>query len=86
SHLCCGSAGSYSLLEPEIAGALRARKLTNIRSVQPDVIATSNIGCLQHLGGADAPPIVHVAELVDWAEGGPVPRALSALAQAQPSR
>jgi glycolate oxidase iron-sulfur subunit len=75
-HLCCGSAGSYSILQPEIANALRERKLANIRSVRPDVIATSNIGCLQHLSGRDAPPIVHIAELLDWAEGGPIPPAL----------
>jgi glycolate oxidase iron-sulfur subunit len=72
-HLCCGSAGSYSLLQPQIAVRLRERKLENIRAVKPDVIATSNIGCLQHLSGADAPPIVHLAELLDWAEDGPQP-------------
>jgi glycolate oxidase iron-sulfur subunit len=77
SHLCCGSAGSYSLLQPEIARALRARKLANIETLAPDAIATSNIGCLQHLRGPDAPPIVHIAELIDWAEGGPEPRALA---------
>ena len=77
-HLCCGSAGSYSILQPEIASALRARKLENIRAVHPDVIATSNIGCLQHLSGPDAPPILHIAELLDWAEGGPVPQAMAA--------
>ncbi|MBV8799834.1 MAG: glycolate oxidase iron-sulfur subunit, partial [Alphaproteobacteria bacterium] len=75
-HLCCGSAGSYSILQPEIANLLRGRKLENIRAIGPDVVGTSNIGCLQHLRGADAPPIVHLAELLDWAEGGPVPRAL----------
>ncbi|HEY4115513.1 MAG TPA: heterodisulfide reductase-related iron-sulfur binding cluster [Rhizomicrobium sp.] len=79
-HLCCGSAGSYSLLQPEIAHALRERKLANIGTVQPDVIATSNIGCLQHLSGPDAPPVVHLAELLDWAEGGPTPRPLTPLA------
>jgi len=72
-HLCCGSAGSYSLLQPDIASALRDRKLENIHSVKPDVIATSNIGCLQHLSGRDAPPIAHIAEVLDWAEGGPRP-------------
>ncbi len=76
-HLCCGSAGSYSLLQPEIADALRARKLANIETLAPDVIANSNIGCLQHLRGPDAPPVVHIAELIDWAEGGPEPRALA---------
>jgi glycolate oxidase iron-sulfur subunit len=69
-HLCCGSAGSYSILQPEIAGRLRARKLANIAPLKPDVIATANIGCLHHLSGPDAPPVVHLAELIDWAEGG----------------
>jgi glycolate dehydrogenase iron-sulfur subunit len=80
-HLCCGSAGSYSILQPEIANALRQRKLDNIRSVKPDLVVTSNIGCLQHLKGPDAPPIVHIAQLLDWAEGGPMPKALHARAQ-----
>lgn len=75
-HLCCGSAGSYSILQPEISGRLRARKLGNIGSLHADVIATSNIGCLNHLAGSDAPPVVHLAELVDWAEGGPEPLAI----------
>src|SRR5262249_40134453 len=69
-HLCCGSAGSYSILQPEIAARLRARKLANIAALKPDVIATANIGCLHHLSGPDAPPVVHLAELIDWAEGG----------------
>jgi glycolate oxidase iron-sulfur subunit len=72
-HLCCGSAGSYSILQPQIADALRARKLANIAALKPDAIATANIGCLHHLGGPDAPPIVHLAELVDWADGGAAP-------------
>jgi glycolate oxidase iron-sulfur subunit len=76
-HLCCGSAGSYSILQPEISGQLRARKLGSIASLNVDAIATSNIGCLNHLSGSDAPPVVHVAELLDWAEGGPLPLALS---------
>jgi glycolate oxidase iron-sulfur subunit len=78
-HLCCGSAGSYSILQPEISGQLRARKLGNIAMLNADVIATSNIGCLNHLSGSDAPPIVHLAELIDWAEGGPMPLALGQL-------
>jgi glycolate oxidase iron-sulfur subunit len=77
SHLCCGSAGSYSILQPELAGQLRARKLSNIAAVKPDVIATANIGCLHHLSGPDAPPILHIAELIDWAEGGSAPAVLS---------
>ncbi|HEY1711241.1 MAG TPA: glycolate oxidase subunit GlcF [Rhizomicrobium sp.] len=76
-HLCCGSAGSYSILQPEIASALRARKLSNAARVAPDVIATGNIGCLNQLSGPDAPPVVHLAELIDWAEGGPMPIALA---------
>jgi glycolate oxidase iron-sulfur subunit len=76
-HLCCGSAGSYSILQPDIAAALRARKLSNAASVAPDVIATGNIGCLNQLSGPDAPPVVHLAELIDWAEGGPAPAALA---------
>jgi glycolate oxidase iron-sulfur subunit len=76
-HLCCGSAGSYSILQPEIAGALRARKLGHIALLHADVIASPNIGCLSHLSGPDAPPVIHPAELIDWAEGGPVPAALA---------
>ncbi len=76
AHLCCGSAGSYSLLQPDMASRLRARKLAHIASVAPDAIASANIGCLLHLSGADAPPVVHPAELLDWAEGGPKPAGL----------
>jgi glycolate oxidase iron-sulfur subunit len=76
-HLCCGSAGSYSILQPEISGRLRARKLENIALLNAEVIATSNIGCLNQLAGSDAPPVVHFAELLDWAEGGPEPLALA---------
>ncbi len=82
-HLCCGSAGSYSILQPELSGRLRARKLGNIAATKPDVIATANIGCLHHLAGDDAPPIVHLAELVDWAEGGPAPDFLAVMEKAR---
>jgi glycolate oxidase iron-sulfur subunit len=85
-HLCCGSAGSYSLLQPDIAGQLRARKLANAASVAPDVIATANIGCLTHLSGPDAPPVVHIAELIDWAEGGPKPAMPDRLAKETAAR
>jgi glycolate oxidase iron-sulfur subunit len=71
AHLCCGSAGSYSLLQPAIADELRARKLAAIRSTGASVIASANIGCLTHLGGEL--PTVHIAELLDWAGGGPKP-------------
>ena len=76
-HLCCGSAGSYSILQPEISGRLRARKLGNIALLNAEAIATANIGCLNHLSGSDAPPVVHLAELLDWAEGGPEPVAMN---------
>jgi glycolate oxidase iron-sulfur subunit len=71
AHLCCGSAGSYSLLQPEIAEQLRARKLAAIRSTGAEVIASANIGCLTHLAGEL--PTVHIAELLDWAGGGKRP-------------
>ncbi len=75
-HLCCGSAGSYSLLQPELAASLRGRKLGHIAALGPDAVVSTNIGCLDHLSGPDAPPLVHLAELIDWSEGGPVPAAL----------
>ncbi len=81
-HLCCGSAGSYAILQPEISRRLRDRKLDHVRTLAPDVIATGNIGCLNQLSGPDAPPVVHLAELIDWAEGGPLPHALARTAVA----
>jgi glycolate oxidase iron-sulfur subunit len=71
AHLCCGSAGSYSLLQPLIAEELRARKLAAIRSTGAQIIASANIGCLTQLAGEL--PTVHIAELLDWAGGGPKP-------------
>jgi len=75
SHLCCGSAGTYSILQPELASQLRARKLGNIAAAEPDVLVSGNIGCLQHLAAGEGldQPILHIAELLDWAEGGPRP-------------
>ena len=72
SHLCCGSAGTYSILQPELSSALRDRKLGNIAAAEPDVLVSGNIGCLQHLaaGAGKLQPILHLAELLDWAEGG----------------
>lgn len=74
-HICCGSAGTYNLMQPEIAGQLRARKLDNIRRTRADVIAAGNIGCMTQLAG-DALPVVHTVELLDWMAGGPKPEAL----------
>ena len=77
-HICCGSAGTYNLLQPEIANRLRARKVANIERIRPDVIATGNIGCITQIGKGTGIPIVHTVELLDWATGGPMPEALSA--------
>ncbi|MBU3673001.1 MAG: glycolate oxidase subunit GlcF [Sinobacteraceae bacterium] len=77
AHLCCGSAGSYSLLQPDIADALRERKLAALHRTQPDVIVTGNVGCAVHLAAAAGVPVLHTVELLDWAYGGPVPDALA---------
>jgi len=71
-HLCCGSAGTYNLLQPAIAGRLRERKLGNLKATRPDVIAAGNIGCITQLSG-DGVPVVHTVELLDWMTGGPKP-------------
>ena len=77
SHICCGSAGTYSLLQPEMSTQLRDRKARNIESVQPDVIATGNIGCITQIERATGIPIIHTVELLDWSTGGPRPAQLS---------
>ncbi len=77
AHLCCGSAGTYNILQPEIANALRDRKVANIARVKPDVIAAGNIGCIAQIGSGTTTPVVHVVELLDWASGGPAPGALA---------
>ena len=73
SHLCCGSAGSYNILHPETAAALRTRKVGNLERLKPDVVAAGNIGCLTQIASATAIPVVHTVELLDWASGGPAP-------------
>ncbi|MEL6233424.1 MAG: glycolate oxidase subunit GlcF [Pseudomonadota bacterium] len=75
-HLCCGSAGTYNLMQPEISAQLKARKLANIEATQPQVIAAGNIGCMMQIGAATEIPMVHTVELLDWATGGPKPPAL----------
>jgi glycolate oxidase iron-sulfur subunit len=77
AHLCCGSAGTYNLLQPEIADRLRERKVANIESVRPQVIASGNIGCMTQIAGGTRIPVVHTVELLDWATGGPSPAALT---------
>lgn len=76
AHLCCGSAGVYSILQPDIAGQLRERKAGRIRALEAQVMATSNIGCMAQLEGAVDMPVTHAVELLDWATGGPKPQAI----------
>jgi glycolate oxidase iron-sulfur subunit len=80
-HLCCGSAGTYNLLQPVIADQLRARKLGNIAATRPDLVATGNIGCITQLHTTHQ-PVVHTVELLDWATGGPRPAKLATVLKA----
>jgi glycolate oxidase iron-sulfur subunit len=77
-HLCCGSAGTYNLMQPEISAELKARKVKTLEARNPDLIAAGNIGCMMQIGSATGLPIVHTVELLDWATGGPKPRAMEA--------
>ncbi len=76
SHLCCGSAGTYNLMQPEISGQLKARKVATLEAISPDIIAAGNIGCMIQIGSGTGVPVVHTVELLDWATGGPKPPAL----------
>jgi glycolate oxidase iron-sulfur subunit len=76
-HLCCGSAGTYNMLQPDIAGRLLARKVGNIEKLRPDVIAAGNVGCITQIAAGTDIPVVHPVELIDWATGGPRPAALA---------
>jgi glycolate oxidase iron-sulfur subunit len=76
SHLCCGSAGTYNLMQPGISAQLRDRKVGTLMAVRPDVISAGNIGCMMQIGAGTDTPVVHTVELLDWATGGPVPPAL----------
>ena len=76
-HLCCGSAGTYNILQPELAGRLRERKVANITKMAPAVIAAGNIGCMMQIAAGTSIPVVHSIELIDWATGGPAPAALA---------
>ena len=78
SHLCCGSAGTYNLLQPKISQELQARKVAALEAKAPDVISAGNIGCMMQIGAATGIPVVHTVELLDWATGGPRPKALDA--------
>ncbi|MEF2553647.1 glycolate oxidase subunit GlcF [Aurantimonas sp. A2-1-M11] len=76
-HICCGSAGTYNILQPEIATTLRDRKVRNIEAIAPQVIATGNIGCMTQIGSGTRIPILHTVELLDWAFGGTRPASLA---------
>lgn len=76
SHLCCGSAGTYNIFQPEIAGQLGARKAQTLEALRPDVVATGNIGCAVQIGQHSGLPVAHIVELLDWATGGPAPAGL----------
>jgi glycolate oxidase iron-sulfur subunit len=76
-HLCCGSAGTYNILQPELALALRDRKIANILKTSPDLIATGNIGCMTQIASGMEIPVLHTIELLDFAYGGPQPAALN---------
>jgi glycolate oxidase iron-sulfur subunit len=73
SHLCCGSAGTYNLMQPEISKQLKERKINTLEAKSPDVIAAGNIGCMMQIGSGTKTPIVHTVQLLDWATGGPKP-------------
>lgn len=86
SHLCCGSAGTYNILQPEIAARLGQRKADNISATRPDIIAAGNMGCLVQISLYSDTPVAHVLQLVDWAAGGPPPRGMESFTAAgQPS-
>jgi glycolate oxidase iron-sulfur subunit len=78
-HLCCGSAGTYNILQPELARRLRERKVGNIEKLRPDVIAAGNIGCMTQIAAGTLIPVVHTVELIDWATGGPRPETLTGM-------
>jgi glycolate oxidase iron-sulfur subunit len=84
-HLCCGSAGTYNIFQPELAGRLRERKVANIEKLKPDVIAAGNIGCITQIAAGTPIPVIHTVELIDWATGGSTPPALAGNRDAAPT-
>jgi len=77
AHLCCGSAGTYNLMQPVIAAQLRQRKVANLESTRPEIVAAGNIGCIAQIASGTDVPVVHTVELLDWATGGPKPPAIA---------
>ena len=84
SHLCCGSAGTYNLMQPDISKQLKDRKVQTLEALTPDIISAGNIGCMMQIGGGTEVPVVHTVELLDWATGGPQPPALTAPGKREP--
>ncbi|SIP86487.1 glycolate oxidase iron-sulfur subunit [Paracoccus thiocyanatus] len=80
AHICCGSAGTYNLMQPAISAELKRRKVETLEALTPQVISAGNIGCMMQIGSGTGVPVVHTAELLDWATGGPRPRALAGTA------
>jgi glycolate oxidase iron-sulfur subunit len=76
-HICCGSAGTYNILQTDIADKLLKNKVDNIESLKPDVISTGNIGCITQISNATKIPILHTIEILDWYTGGPKPKILN---------
>ena len=79
AHLCCGSAGTYNIMQPEISAQLKENKVKALEATAPQVIASGNLGCMIQIGGGTSIPVVHTVELLDWATGGPKPRAISSI-------
>ena len=78
-HLCCGSAGTYNLLQSDIAKKLLDNKISNIKKINPQFIATGNIGCITQISNGTKIPILHTVEIIDWYTGGPKPKILKGL-------
>ena len=85
SHICCGSAGVYNILQPKIARQLRDRKVANLNKTEADFVTTGNIGCMTQISSSYKQPVVHTVELLDWAAGGPVPDDLTAMVKDEPA-
>ncbi|MGB5742437.1 MAG: glycolate oxidase subunit GlcF [Sedimenticolaceae bacterium] len=82
SHWCCGSAGTYKLLQPQLSDRLRERKIKALEATAPDAIVAGNIGCMMQIGSGTEVPVLHTVELLDWVTGGPLPPALAGVKQA----
>ena len=78
-HICCGSAGTYNLLQSDIAKNLLKNKIKNIEKIKPQFISTGNIGCILQIANGTKIPILHTVEIIDWYTGGPKPQVLQNL-------